>query len=772
MTLLVIASIAAGVNSTVPAIVDPRDFRPQATHRAINALWFTSLTLALVVSILAILTKQWMGMFISRMRMPIRDFRRWAHRHRTYRESIDRWHINTFVSCLSVALHISLLLFLLGLIFYTYGLDLASFAAVSGLSTLAVLFYTATTLAPLFDETCPTVTPLFDYFRVVVSWRFGWPGQRKGGAEPPLAKRCAESREPDVADVQILTWMLDNLAGEHDVDVALDAVAHLAPYHTQDLVRVTSQASVLSCARLQRLVDGKQPDGTRTDAAEIARALRSSLCVEDGRNQQTLVLSNQLSTNVRTYDVGVLVGALGIHFASLASPNPLDWASTLARFNVDNFCAALGNWTRHSGRDPSCPVTTHTRRIVYNALSGAARRTPDLIGIENCAWLVLAFGREEDATEWTQLLAVFLDHAIRNSKYGGSWAPLSSQVNPELRVMHAWAWVFTRMSTAPDPETFGSLGRDDAWRCYLLHAEGWPALSGESVPSLSRLQSTLAPFTSDMDDTAAATSGAFRLLRLAMRDRNAVQRGWNHSIAQIVFNVFDRSRRHRGRHQAISGAGVFEFLATLLSSKRPHEDMVNGILTHGTPYDMIQQSTLNILVPRMTRDGGHSSIWRLAVELLNEPSYSHVLTSHAVALSTQLTVLATLDSALPTAELFEQLLGDDDGLSLLLAADRATNDAFDLAHHIAMSAPQRWKNMRMQLVASKWDRPRHSSDKTLQLSGSVESATPCIECAAVVERATKLVDQPLSERQETSFKEITMWFDEHDIEHQTLTKCQ
>jgi len=75
----------------------------------------------------------------------------------------------------------------------------------------------------------------------------------------------------------------------------------------------------------------------------------------------------------------------------------------------------------------------------------------------------------------------------------------------------------------------------------------------------------------------------------------------------------------------------------------------------------------------------------------------------------------------------------------------------------------------MQLVASKWDRPRNSSDTPLPLPASVESATPCIECAAMVERATKLVDQPLSERQETSVKEITMWFDEHDVEHQTGT---
>ena len=40
---------------------------------------------------LAILTKQWIDMFVIRMRMPVRDMRRWAHRHRAYRDDLDRW---------------------------------------------------------------------------------------------------------------------------------------------------------------------------------------------------------------------------------------------------------------------------------------------------------------------------------------------------------------------------------------------------------------------------------------------------------------------------------------------------------------------------------------------------------------------------------------------------------------------------------------------------------------------------------------------------------
>ena len=142
-------------------------FVAPASARVTNAFWFLSLSLALVVSMLAILAKQWITMFSSRMRAPAANFRRWAHRHRVFRDGIDRWHINAFVSSLSVALHGAVLMFMAGLIVHLFIRDIIIFGLVLGITVLAAVFYVAATLAPLFDGTCPTATPLLVHCRLV-----------------------------------------------------------------------------------------------------------------------------------------------------------------------------------------------------------------------------------------------------------------------------------------------------------------------------------------------------------------------------------------------------------------------------------------------------------------------------------------------------------------------------------------------------------------------------------------------------------------------------
>jgi len=60
---------------------------------------------------LAILVKQWIGTFSLRMRAPVVNLRRWAHRHRAFREGLETWSLNGFISMLSIALHVSVALF-------------------------------------------------------------------------------------------------------------------------------------------------------------------------------------------------------------------------------------------------------------------------------------------------------------------------------------------------------------------------------------------------------------------------------------------------------------------------------------------------------------------------------------------------------------------------------------------------------------------------------------------------------------------------------------
>jgi len=295
------ASISSGKNLTLPDDADPDKFHPKSTHRTINALWFSSLTLSLIVSMLAILAKQWIGMFVSRMRVPVPDLRYWAHRHRAYRDGLDKWKITAFVSSLSIFLHLSLFLFLIGLIIHSYELDRVVFILVTVLCGLALVIYVATTFAPLFEGTCPTATPLLIHGREVILWVWNRFRTLEASVAAPFDETRIVSKDVDYANVDILAWVVNNLRGEQEVDVALDAfwalprqsntpaadqadaavtndVTHpVAPRLASTASETGRPAHNFLISWLRRRIVGKRNDELEAQTRELTRTLRSNL---------------------------------------------------------------------------------------------------------------------------------------------------------------------------------------------------------------------------------------------------------------------------------------------------------------------------------------------------------------------------------------------------------------------------------------------------------------------------------------------------------------
>ncbi|KAJ7808711.1 hypothetical protein B0H14DRAFT_3761073, partial [Mycena olivaceomarginata] len=85
----------------------------------VNGLWFTSLTLSLAAALLAVLAKQWLRQYSSfitgstRDRALIRQFRY---------ASFDKWGVQLIISLLPMILHLSLFLFMAGLVVFLYSL--------------------------------------------------------------------------------------------------------------------------------------------------------------------------------------------------------------------------------------------------------------------------------------------------------------------------------------------------------------------------------------------------------------------------------------------------------------------------------------------------------------------------------------------------------------------------------------------------------------------------------------------------------------------------
>ncbi|KIY63835.1 hypothetical protein CYLTODRAFT_316486, partial [Cylindrobasidium torrendii FP15055 ss-10] len=81
----------------------------------VNGLWFVSLTLSLSIAIFAVLAKQWTRQYIlpipgsSRERCYIRQFRY---------NGLEKWYFTAIIGMLPILLHLSLILFLIGLVVF------------------------------------------------------------------------------------------------------------------------------------------------------------------------------------------------------------------------------------------------------------------------------------------------------------------------------------------------------------------------------------------------------------------------------------------------------------------------------------------------------------------------------------------------------------------------------------------------------------------------------------------------------------------------------
>ncbi|KAH7096511.1 hypothetical protein BKA62DRAFT_590278, partial [Auriculariales sp. MPI-PUGE-AT-0066] len=154
--LAILAHLQGTNQSSTVSVTAP--FQPDNGARWINGLWFTSLMLALIVSLLAILVKQWLVQYMSLMRSSAGHARHWALRHFALRRGLSKWGVEPFISCLAVLLHISLFLFFIGLVRFIHPLDGIIATVIIVMSAMTAGFYLASTIAPLIWTECPSRT--------------------------------------------------------------------------------------------------------------------------------------------------------------------------------------------------------------------------------------------------------------------------------------------------------------------------------------------------------------------------------------------------------------------------------------------------------------------------------------------------------------------------------------------------------------------------------------------------------------------------------------
>jgi hypothetical protein len=221
-----ISSIAPQVSipSTPPPPFPP--FNPPASDVRINAFWFMALTFSLSAALLAILVQQWVRDYMhifQRYSDPLRSAR---IRQYLY-EGSERWYMPIAAEAVPAFLHVSLLLFFVGL-----GDSTLNINTTIGLNTivpisLCGMLYIFTTLAPVIFPQSPYQTSFSGAIWYTIQKSRGRIFKDRDGESKSVGTNMAqgqmqlsmeETNERKGRDGRAIRWLLDNLTEDAEIE--------------------------------------------------------------------------------------------------------------------------------------------------------------------------------------------------------------------------------------------------------------------------------------------------------------------------------------------------------------------------------------------------------------------------------------------------------------------------------------------------------------------------------------------------------------------------
>ncbi|CAE6471820.1 unnamed protein product [Rhizoctonia solani] len=216
----------------LPRSVAIAEFTPSVSARWVNGIWFMSLGLSLSAALIAMLGKEWLTTFLSSRP---RSTRRLAFIRQSRLKGLEDWGALHIIALLPTLLHLSLLLFSVGLVIYLWALDAALAAVISGIIGVTLAFYFVTGILGAIFEFCPFVTEVSEYTQRAVAALFRLPSRNLNG----------ESSAPSVKDLTALVWLSEHAGDPIAVDYAYQAIAglHRSPYVELDSARPIPHSS-------------------------------------------------------------------------------------------------------------------------------------------------------------------------------------------------------------------------------------------------------------------------------------------------------------------------------------------------------------------------------------------------------------------------------------------------------------------------------------------------------------------------------------------------
>jgi Family of unknown function (DUF6535) len=223
-------------------------FQPPPCVWWINAIWFSSLMCSLSAAFFAMLTKQWLQAYT--LDRPGRVETHARQRHFRY-AGLVTWKVSVIISTLPVLLQAGFSLFFVGLDILLWSINPDIGYIMISLTVLLLGFYVITTIAPLFDLTCPFKTPFSLFLRLRVRWvycqgpalteyaralfsaiRFRTPRpsfQLNHAPSNSEMERAGIDEACHLLNVGVIEWLVATSHSLEVVDVALRATSSLRP---------------------------------------------------------------------------------------------------------------------------------------------------------------------------------------------------------------------------------------------------------------------------------------------------------------------------------------------------------------------------------------------------------------------------------------------------------------------------------------------------------------------------------------------------------------
>lgn len=216
-----------GTSTSAPlTFPNQSSFQPTASAVRVNALWFTSLGMSMACALLATLMQQWTRRYVQ-----VADTHHNASKRALIRaffaDGVERFGFAAAVEVLPALLHLSILLFYIGLIDFFLNINHTIAYILLALGSYAALAYSLLTIIPLFYPNSPYQTPLTSLFWFVMEATplvAHWLRPRTDAVQKAIRERRTKikqgmrralemhaDRSPWQAYVHALKWMLRSL---------------------------------------------------------------------------------------------------------------------------------------------------------------------------------------------------------------------------------------------------------------------------------------------------------------------------------------------------------------------------------------------------------------------------------------------------------------------------------------------------------------------------------------------------------------------------------